>query len=76
MLTAQETDQLIRDIQQEFPMFTVGERRDPASRAFVIIVRDPKGQHEISITRAHGDWRGDVAAMVARHTPAGAKPGR
>jgi hypothetical protein len=75
MLTAQETDQLVNDIQREFPMFSVGERRDPSSRAFVVIVRDPKGQNEISITSLQGDWRGDVAAMVALHKPTGEKTG-
>ena len=75
MLTARETDQLVHDIQREYPMFTVGERRDEGSDAFIITVRDPTNENEVAITNFEGDWRGKVAEMRSSHEAAGSEHG-
>jgi hypothetical protein len=51
MLTNHQTDQLVLDIQTEFPRLTV-VRRTYSMGDFVVIVRDPTNQNEIRITRA------------------------
>ena len=75
MLTAQETDQLVRDMQREFPALSVDQRRYRASREYVVVVRDPANGNEVRVTSLKGDWRSKVATMAARHTPPEAEAG-
>ncbi len=65
MLTDQQTDQLVQDIQAEFPTLVVSRKRYESSREYVVIVRDPTNQHEVRITSLRSDWRTQVAAMNA-----------
>jgi hypothetical protein len=75
MLTAQETDQLVHDIQREFPLFTVGERRDDGSDSYVVTVRDPTSENEVIISTFASDWRDRVVDMMKLHKPARLGPG-
>ncbi len=75
MLTAPETDQLVHDIQREYPTFTVGERRDDGSDGFIVTVRDPANENEVVITSLEGDWREKVAEMMSAHEVGGSQHG-
>ena len=75
MLTAQETDQLVLDIQRDFPALTVDQRQYRRSREYVVVVRDPANGNEVRVTSLKGDWRSKVAAMAAHHTPPEAEAG-
>jgi hypothetical protein len=82
MLTAHETDQLVRDIQRDFPSLTVDQQQyhqqefpsltvdqqHPASRDYLVIVRNPANGNEVRVTSLKGDWRSQVATLAARHT--------
>jgi hypothetical protein len=74
MLTAQETDQLVRDMQREFPALSVDQRRHRASREYVVVVRDPANGNEVRVTSLKGDWRRKVAAMVPITRPRRQRP--
>jgi hypothetical protein len=76
MLTAPETDQLVLDIQREFPALTVDQQQYHSSREYVVIVRDPTNGNEVRVTSLKGDWRSKVAGMAARHTPLEAEAGQ
>lgn len=62
MLTDQQTAQLVRDIQTEFPRLAV-TRSKYSNGDHVVIVHDPTNRNEVRITSLRGYWRTNVAAM-------------
>ena len=76
MLTAQETDQLVHDLQHEFPLLAVSEKKHGLQHDFVVIVRDATGQREVEITSLQGDWRSQVAGMAEGQPGAETVPDR
>ena len=69
MLTDQQTDQLVQDIQREFPTLTVRRQTYQWSGDYVVIVQDPRNQNEVRITSLRSNWRKKVAQMSAMSKP-------
>ena len=65
MLTDQQTEQLVHDIQSEFPALVVRRQTYQPSGEYVVVVLDPTNQNEVRITSLRGNWRKKVAAMNA-----------
>ncbi len=65
MLTAEQTAQLVQDIQREFPALEVSQRIYPSSGEHVVVVHDPTNRNEVRITSLRTNWRKKVAAMAA-----------
>ena len=70
MLTAEQTAQLVHDIQQEFPALVVSQRIYKSSGEYVVIVHDPTNRNEVRITSLRSNWRRKVAEMSAVSKPA------
>ncbi len=65
MLTAEQTAQLVHDIQREFPALVVSQRIYQSSGEYVVIVHDPTNRNEVRITSLRSNWRRKVAEMSA-----------
>jgi hypothetical protein len=65
MLTAEQTAQLVHDIQREFPALEVSQRIYQSSGEHVVVVHDPTNRNEVRITSLRSNWRKKVAAMSA-----------
>ena len=65
MLTAQQTDQLVQDIQRAFPTLAVSHWRSETSGDYVVIVRDPTNQHEVRISSLRSDWRRMISELIS-----------
>ena len=76
MLTAQETDQLVHDLQHEFPMLAVSEKKYGLDNEFIVVVRDATRQHQVEITSLTSDWRNTVVGMAEGQPGAATAPDR
>ena len=65
MLTAEQTTQLVHDIQREYPALVVRERIYQSSGEHVVLVHDPTNRNEVPITSLRCNWRRKVAEMRA-----------
>ncbi len=66
LLTAEQTAQLVHDIQREFPTLVVSQRIYQSSGEYVVIVHDPTNRsNEVRITSLRSNWRRKVAEMSA-----------
>ncbi len=65
MLTAEQTAQLVHDIQRAFPALVVSQRIYQSSGEYVVVVHDPTNGNEVRITSLRSNWRRKVAEMSA-----------
>ena len=65
LLTAEQTAQLVHDIQREFPALDVSQQRYRLTGDHVVIVHDPTTRHEVRITSLRSNWRRKVSEMSA-----------
>ena len=75
LLTAEQTAQLVHDIQREFPALVVSQRTYPASGEHVVVVHDPTNRNEVRITSLRSNWRrkvGEMSAVSSARQPEGA----
>ena len=75
MLTAEQTAQLVHDIQREIPALVVSQRIYPSSGEHVVVVHDPTNRNEVRITSLRSNWRrkvGEMRAVSRTRQPEGA----